>query len=188
MKTKSSVKSFTNIIIMVMISFLFFSCSSTITVTTDYNKGTDFSGYKTYNFVKEVADIPMNELNKNRLSSSIEKELNAKGLTKSEDPDLIIDIQLNTRTEQSATSYTSYYGGHGRRRYSYGGGFSSTHTSINTYIVGTVFINLVDNKKNEMVWQGIGSGTVDFDAKNREEKIEKNVAKIISRYPPEEKK
>lgn len=187
MKTNTNFKLFTNIIFMMLVSGLFTACSS-IKVTTDYDKGTDFSAYKTYNFVVEVAEIPMNDLNKNRLLTSIEKELSAKGLLKSDDPDLIVDIQLNTRMEQSATTHSSYYGGYGRRGYRRGGGFGTSYTSIDTYVVGTVIINLVDNEKNVMVWQGIGEGTVDFEAKNREEKIEENIAKILNGYPPKESK
>lgn len=188
MKTKTNFKLFKNIIFMMLISGLFMACSTTVKVTTDYDKSTDFSKYKTYNFIEEVANIPMNDLNKKRLIASIEKELATKGLVVSDDPDLMVDIQLNTRTEQSATTHSSYYGGYGRRRYGYGGGFGTSHTSIDTYVVGTIFINLVDNKENVLVWQGIGDGTVDFDAKNREAMMEKNIAKIMYGYPPEEKK
>ena len=185
---KTNFKLAKNIILMMLISSLFVACSSSIKVTTDYDRGTDFSTYKTYKFVKEVADIPMNDLNKNRLLTSIEKELNAKGLVKSDDPDLIVDIQISARQEQSATTHSSYYGGYGRRGYRSGGGFSSSYTSIDTYIVGTIFIDLVDNKENVMVWQGVGEGTVNFEAKDREAMMEKNIAKILSGYPPEEKK
>jgi len=187
MKTNTLFKSITSIIASVMIALMFTACSSTMKVTTDYDKATDFSTYKTFNFVEEVADIPMNDLNKRRLLTAIEKELTAKGLEKSDNPDLVVDIQLNARQEQSATTQSSYYGGYGRRGYRRGGGFSTSTTNINTYVVGTVFLNLVDNKKNELVWQGIGEGTIDFDAKNREEMMEKNVAKVLQGFPPNEK-
>lgn len=184
MKTHTNFKSLTSIIVLMLIACLFTACSSSIKVTTDYDKGTDFSTYKTFMFVKEVADIPMNDLNKNRLLTTIEKELNAKGLVKSDEPDIIVDIQLSTRQEQSATTHSSYYGGYGRRGYGRGGGFGTSYTSIDTYVVGTVIINLVDNKENTLVWQGVGEGTIDFDAKNREAMMEKNIAKILYGYPP----
>lgn len=189
MKTKTNFNLFTNIIFVILISGLFTACSS-IKVTTDYDKGTDFSTYKTFMFVKEVADIPMNDLNKSRLLTSIEKELTAKGLVKSDDPDLVVDIHLSTRKEQSATTTSTggYYGGYRRRGYGWGGGMGTSYTSVNTYIVGTVIINMVDNKKNVLVWQGIGDGTVDFDAKKREAMMEKNIAKIMYGYPPKKKK
>jgi len=38
-----------------------------------------------------------------------------------------------------------------------------------------------------LVWHGVGEGTIDFDAKNREAMMEKNVAKILNKYPPEVK-
>ena len=188
MKTKTNFKLAKNIILLMLISSLFMACSSSIKVTTDYDKGKDFSAYKTYKFVEEVSNIPMNDLNKNRLLNTIEKELIAKGLIKSDDPDLIVDIQISTRQEQSATTHSSYYGGYGRRGYRAGGGFSSSYTSIDTYVVGTIFINLVDNKENVLVWQGVGEGTVNFEAKDREAMMEKNIAKILYGYPPQEKK
>jgi len=109
-------QTFNSIKVLVLIVIIT-ACSSSIKVTTDYNKGTDFNAYKTFNFVEEVANIPMNELNKNRLLNTIEKELIAKGLLKSENPDLIVDIQISARQEQTATTHSSYYGGYGRRGY-----------------------------------------------------------------------
>ncbi len=188
MKTKTSFKAFVNMFTVIMITGLFIACSTSIKVTSDYDKGTDFDTYKTFQFVEEISAIPMNDLNKNRLLSAIEKALTEKGLSKAENADLVVDIQMTTRQEQSATSYSTYYGGRGRRGYGWGGGFSSTYTDVNTYIVGTLIINLVDNKENELIWQGVGEGTVDFDAKNREAMIEESVAKILYSFPPNETK
>ena len=167
-------------------TILISSCSST-KITVDYDRLIDFNNYKTFQFAEETAQLPMNDLDRSSLLTAIENELTSKGLTKSENPDMAVDIQLRFREEKSASSSSSYYGSYSRRRYGYSTGFSTTHTTIDSYIVGTIFINLIDHASNEMVWQGVGEGTVDFDTKDREKNINKNIAKIFSNYPPETK-
>lgn len=183
MKTKSLLQIFA---LIAFILGIVTSCSST-KITVDYDKSTDFNTYKTFQFVGETSQLPMNDLDRNRLLTAIENQLISKGLTISENPELAVDIQLKFREEKSASSSSSYYGSYGRRGYGYSSGFSTTTINIDSYIVGTIFINLIDNAKNELVWQGVGEGTVDFDAKNREKNFNKNISKVFSNYPPETK-
>ena len=36
----------------------------------------------------------------------------------------------------------------------WGGGFSTTTINYDTYVDGTLFIDMIDTKKNQLVWQG----------------------------------
>ena len=50
---------------------------------------------------------------------------------------------------------------------------------------GTLFIDFVDNKKKELVWQGIGKGALVIDdAAKKEKRIKEFIAKILEKYPP----
>ena len=96
---------------------------------------------------------------------------------------------MKTETKQTATATNTggYYGyGYGGYRYGYGGGFSTTTINYDTYQEGTLFIEMVDPKKLELVWQGRGNGTMnpDASAKKREDNINYAVKKIFYEYPP----
>ena len=54
---------------------------------------------------------------------------------------------------------------------------------------GTLFIDFIDKNKNELIWQGIGSGALKMsNMDKKEERINEFVNKIISVYPPNLKK
>ena len=53
------------------------------------------------------------------------------------------------------------------------------------YNEGVLFIDIVDNKKNELVWQGIGRGYIYTNkAEKKSEKISAMVNKILLQFPP----
>lgn len=163
------------------------SCSS-IKVSSDFDKTAGFSSYKTYAFTPEAQKMEgINDLNRNRLLSAIETELVAKGFSKAEsNPDVLIDIQLKGEQKQTATANSSGGYGYGYR-YGMGGGMSTTTINYETYVDGTLFVDMIDAKKNQLVWQGRGTKTVDPDAsqKKREDNINYAVKMIFQKYPPQ---
>jgi hypothetical protein len=157
------------------------SCA-TIKVTSDFDKSAQFSGYKTYAFTPEALNLSIEELNRKRLITAVENELSLKGFTKSETPDVLIDLRITGEKKQTATA-TGGYGGYGYR-YGWGGGV--TTVSYDSYTEGTVFVEMIDAAKKQMVWQGRGVGTIDPDAsaEKREKNINYGVKQIFTTYPP----
>lgn len=176
-----------------LLIFLAASCSSSVKVTSDYDKQADFAKYKTYAFSQESLALPVGDLNRARVIAAVENEMAAKGFSKSEDPDLIVDILVRAEEKVDATATTSgtgYYGGrYGGMRYGYGGGFTSTSINYEEYIEGTMFINFVDASTEKIVWQGRGTKTIDEDAnaEKREANINAAINAIIAEYPPQKK-
>jgi hypothetical protein len=162
------------------------SCSS-VKISSDFDSSAGFASYKTYKFTDEAKTLPgINDLNRNRLINAVETELAAKGFTKDEsNPDVLIDIQVKGEQKQTATATNSGGYGYGYR-YGWGGGFSTTTINYDTYVDGTIFIDMIDTKKNQLVWQGRGTKTVDPDAsqKKREDNINYAVKQIFTKYPP----
>jgi len=174
------------------ITFLLFilivaaSCSS-VKVSSDFDKSAGFASYKTYVFTEEAKSLQLDDLNKNRILTAIETELAAKGFSKAEsNSDVLIDVKLKGEQKQTATA-TNSGGGYGYGyRYGYGGGFSTTTINYDTYVDGTLFVDMIDAKKNQLVWQGRGTKTINPDAnqKKREENINYAVKLIFQQYPP----
>jgi len=171
--------------------FLLSACSS-VRVVADYDTSTDFSQYKTFAFYKKGIDkAEISDLDKRRILKAVETELLAKGFTKSENPDILVNIF--TKSEKKVDVSNNYYGGYGYGygRYSYHGWYPWYYgpdfgTTVSQYTEGTLFVDLVDNKKKELAWQGIGSGglVTSGNVSKKEERIKEFVAQIMAQYPP----
>ena len=46
------------------------------------------------------------------------------------------------------------------------------------------FIDIIDAKSKELVWQGEGSGYLTKDTNKKDERIKEFVSKILAQYPP----
>ena len=191
-KTMKAIK-----IIPVLFFFILSSCGSSISVYSDFDKTVDFSQYKTYAFHKKgIEKVQISDLDKKRILNAIDNELVKKGMAKSENPDLLVNIFTKERQEVDLNSYYDYWGygwgyGHGWRGYSYGYGYPyywGGHPYVSTEIEGTLFIALIDAKKNELVWQGEGVGYLTQDHSKKEALINEFVAKILAQYPPQQVK
>jgi hypothetical protein len=163
------------------------SCA-TIKVSSDFDKTAPFAGYKTYAFTPEALALPVDNLNQTRFVTAVENELSLKGFTKSDKPDVLIDMKLVSETKQTATANTSGGYGYGYR-YGWGGGFSTTTINYDSYKEGTLFVDMIDAKKLQLVWQGRGVGTLnpDASAEKREYNIKNAVKMIFEKYPPQVK-
>tara|TARA_B100001079_G_scaffold188160_1_gene162146 strand:- start:27 stop:563 length:537 start_codon:yes stop_codon:yes gene_type:complete len=173
----------------ITILFLFisvlFSCN-TIRVSSDFNKNTDFSKLKTYAFSKNGIDkVKINDIDKKRILRAIDVELYNKGFRKSSiDPDFTINFFTETNQKVNYYPSSNYYGS----AVPYGGmGHYASSWYLNSfrYNEGVLFIDIVDNKKNELVWQGIGKGYIYNDKpEKKSEKINEMVGKILLQFPP----
>jgi hypothetical protein len=161
------------------------SCSS-IRVNSDYDKKVDFSNYKTYAYHKTGIDkVDISDLDKKRILHSIDEVMLAKGFTKNEVPDLLINFFTKEREQVDVNRFNAGWGygwGWGWNPYIWGG-----NTSVNRYTEGTLYIDLIDAKKKELIWQGEGEGVLTKDTNKKDENIKEFVSKILAQYPPQNK-
>ncbi|OIQ21259.1 DUF4136 domain-containing protein [Lacinutrix sp. MedPE-SW] len=166
------------------------SCTS-VRVASDYDKNADFDSYKTFAFFKTGIDkAEISDLDKRRILRAIEAEMIAKGFTKSENPDLLVSIF--TKSREQVYVYNNGFGPYG-----YGWGWSPWYwnngfnrTSVSTSTQGSLYIDLIDASKKELIWQGKGQGylTNSSNIDKKEARIKEFVAKIMTKYPPETNK
>jgi hypothetical protein len=161
--------------------FVFASCSS-VRVATDYDRKANFNNYTSYAFYKPGIDkAEISDLDKKRILRAIDAELSAKGMAKSDNPSLLVSIF--TKERERVDVYNNNFGyGWGWNPWYYGG-YSN---SISRSTEGSLYIDLIDAKTNELVWQGVGSGRLvtGNDIDEREERIQEIVHEIIAAYPP----
>lgn len=168
-----------------LLLFVFTSCS-TVRVATDYDKEVNFNQYRSFAFYKPGVDkAQISDLDKKRILRAIEENLQAKGMNKSEQPDLLVSIF--TKEKERIDVYNNNFGyGWGWSPHWYGGYSTS---SVSRTPEGTLFIDLIDAKTNNLVWQGMGSADlVTHDMEKKEARIREIVMKILAEYPPGSKK
>ncbi len=163
------------------------SCSS-VSVNADYDKNATFDNYKTYAYNKTGIDkVEISDLDKKRILRSIDETMTAKGFTKSETPDVLINFFTKEREQVDVNQFNMGWGfgwGWGWNPWMWGG----NTTTVNRYTEGTLTIDLIDAKKKELIWQGIGEGVLTKCAEKKDENIKEFVTKILEQYPPGVKK
>jgi len=173
-------------LLFLLCSVMLTSCSS-VRVVSDYDTKVDFTSYKTFAFYKKGIDkASVSDLDKKRIMRAVEAELVAKGFSKSVNPDILVSIFTKSREQVNVSDNNIGIGwGWGYNPWFYG----RTNININQYTEGTLFIDFIDKKTNELIWQGIGSGAMKMsNIEKKEERINEFVYKIISTYPPGLKK
>lgn len=162
---------------------IFISSCSSVRVASDYDREANFSNYGTYAFFKPGIDkADISDLDKKRILRAIETEMEQKGFTKSENPDVLVSIF--TKTNENINIYQNqnpYWGyGWGWNPWYWGSGFNT----VNRTSEGTLYIDLIDADDKELVWQGMGTAALAKEVNKKQERINEIVGKIMEKYPP----
>lgn len=151
-------------------------------VKTDFDHQANFSQYKTYSW-QEIK--PANSLWDSRIKNSVDAQLAAKGWTKVDSGgDVAIVAIKTTQTQRSLqTFYDGMGGGWGWRRFG-GGGFGEATTTEQDYKEGTLVVDMYDAKSKQLIWRGSAEDTLSSKAEKNEKNLEKGVAKMFKKFPP----
>lgn len=161
------------------------SCSS-VRVVTDYDESANFNNYKTFAFFKPgIDEAEISDLDKKRILRAIETELLAKGFQKSTNPNMLVSIF--TTAQQRVDVYNNNgwgwggFGPWGWGPWGYGGMYGN---NVSRTTEGTLYIDLIDASKKELIWQGQGTGYLEEDVDKKQKRISKIVSEIMTEYPP----
>ncbi|GIZ07535.1 DUF4136 domain-containing protein [Flavobacterium sp. UMI-01] len=173
-------------LIPLLLVFLLSSCSS-IHVNADYDSKADFTQYKTYAFHKNGIDkAQISELDKKRILRAIDAELTRRGFDKSENPDFLVTFFTKEKERLDVNQFNAGWGwgwGWGWNPFMWGG-----NTYVSSSTEGTLYIDFIDAKKKELVWEGEGIGVLTENRAKKEEQINAFVTKILSQFPPSDLK
>ena len=158
-----------------IISIILFSCSS-LKVAYDYDSSINFNNYSSYAFSKqEIEKLDISDIDKKRILSSIESNMELKGYEFSSSPDLIINVSTKSREDIYISQSYNRYGW-----YAYP--FAQTYRP-SSRVVGLLYIDIIDGKTGNLVWQGNGSGSLYSNKLTRDELISNFVNKVLESYP-----
>lgn len=170
-------------IVLTLFVLIFTSCSS-VRVVTDYDRSQNFSNLKTYAFLKDGVDkTKINDLDKRRILRAIDKNLLEKGFQKSNNPDLFINIFTKERQEINIYNQNLNMPGWGWG-WGWGPSLGWNQTSVSRASNGTLYIDIINAKTRELIWQGSGEGILTSDIRKKEERINEFVKSILDKYPP----
>jgi hypothetical protein len=156
------------------------ACSASMAqdVTTNSMPGVDFSKYHTYKWVTIQGATYPNQIVDAQIKSSIDSQLTAKGLTKTDGDkaDLYIGYQTSIDQERQWNAY-------GTGGFRWGGGMASATSS--TIAIGSLVLDMYDPSTKQLVWTGRVTKTLDPSA-NQEKKqknLDKAMQKLLKNYP-----
>lgn len=178
-----------------VMSVLFAAGSGTAQdVRYNFDGETSFQNFKTYKWVQFKDAAKVNDILDSQIRAALDAELSTKGLTKVEadNADLYIGYQAAVLEDKQFTSYSSNWGygpGWGRGWYG-GGGMGTTQGQTTTIYVGQLVVDMYDSAKQNLVWRGLVSKTLDPKAKpdKQQKNLQKAVQKLLKNYPPPVKK
>ena len=148
----------------------------------DYDKKANFENYKTYAYNKISVDkLEISDLDKKRILYALDAAMPTKGFSKSENPDVLINIFTKERERVNVYNNMGWGPGWG---WGMGWGMGMGFTQTTTTPEGTLYIDIVDAKTKELVWQGIGTGYLTTNFEKKDERIAEFVSKILEKYPP----
>lgn len=160
-------------------------------VSTDYDHNAAFSNYRTYSWVDLKAS---NDLWKDRISSAVDEQLSAKGWSKvPSGGDASVSAYGSTKARYEQQTYFNDLGGFGWRygwRGRWGGGWgpgfgTTATTTVDRIPVGTLVVDVFDTNNKNLIWQGESSETLSEKPDKNEKKLEKDVAEMFKKFPPE---
>ena len=150
------------------------------TITTDYDHNVSFGNYKTYSWGKvETSNSIWNE----RVKSAVDAQLGAKGWTQvSSGGNVVVNAFGKTHPEHTLnTFYDGFGGGWYWRGF---GGFGEATTTVDTYRVGTLVVDMFDASTKNLIWRGVSSDTLSSNPEKNTKKLDENVHKMFEHFPP----
>lgn len=162
-----------------------FSCT-TVRVSYDYDKATDFSNYRTYNYFQDL-ETGLSELDTKRLLHAIDSTMQIKGFQFSEEPDFYINIQTREFKNPNRNTVGVGVGGTGGN---VGGGVSLGLPIGPANLEKEIIFDFVDSQKDELFWQAVTESAFRENASPtaKEQKLQQIVMKVFARYPPSQGK
>jgi hypothetical protein len=176
---------FGSLILLVLLASLT-GCSS-LTVNYDYDQNVEWGKYKSYAWM-EKTDSPTNptqpmpdtKLWDQRFANSVKYEMGERGISESDNPDLLVIYHFGSTEKIQVTDwgyrYSDYYWGYGGRQ-----------IYVYQFTEGSLVIDLIDAETKNLVWRGTGTGVVEQKQRTPEEwqaRIDNIIHKIMESFPP----
>lgn len=175
---------------------------STMTVRSDYDELASFTHLRTYAWMHRADDAGGSYANPafnspltgRRIRDAVDQALAHRGFIRVASGDADFRIAYHVVAEERVTvrqvndlSYRHYgYRSFSPFFYGYPGAGFGTQTYVREYLQGTLILDVVDGKKDELVWRGWASKALDRDPKPDQVQayVAQAVERILEGFPP----
>jgi hypothetical protein len=177
------------------------SCTS-VQIYSDYDRTIDFNHYKTYAWITKsdsAKNLFNNQIVEKNLKYYTDQEMAARGYKMdAQSPDVLLEYHITSQKKSYTTStpiynnstfYNNpYYYNNGGNWYSRPYYFNNTPNIIGynyqqvEYNEGTLLLDIVDRKLNQLVWRGWSVGTLN-DVQTFEVELSGDIHQIFQKYP-----
>ena len=145
-------------IVLAFIATLFLgACASGPQIASNVNPGTDFRAFETYNFMQPLGTDRSNGVRtpiSSRLIASMDREMAARGLTKSDDPDILVDFSVVAQDRidiRQTPTHTTARRSHWHHPWNT---WPTYQTTVRQYTEGSLVIDLIAPKQGMLIAEG----------------------------------
>lgn len=163
-----------------LLASLVAACASTPSVSTDADPQGEFARYRTFRWIQSPQDV--SPLLRQRIVEGVNSQLAARGWTESADADVAIAAHVATRQRQDVDTFyhgPAYAGWGWRGPWAVG----TTGTSVRTYEVGTLVVDLFDTRTRQAVWRGTAKGTIPSSQERLNEGVQAGIVEMFKQLP-----
>ncbi|MEZ4795760.1 MAG: DUF4136 domain-containing protein [Flavobacteriaceae bacterium] len=168
----------------ILVLFLVVAISSCapIYVNYDFERGTNFTKYKTYNYYSDL-ETGLSELDTKRLIDVINAQMQTKGLTLSDTPDFYVNVVSSTYENNNRNTVGVGVGGGNRN---VGGGISIGLPIGQPKMNRVLLFEFIDENGIGLFWQAESESGYNPNAtpEKREAQFNTIVQKVLKGFPP----
>jgi len=176
------------------------ACAPSPKIGYDYDRGVNFSGYHTYDWLSGEQEKTGDRRADNsavdmRIRIAVGSQLRLKGYQKLSEgkPDFYVAYHIGLKDLSPTISSQYYSDGMAGRAFSYSAdtramsGEKPTISEAPSYLTGSLLIDIIDATSNKLVWRGTAAGEVDpgLTSQERDERTRTLVHKMLSHFPPQ---
>lgn len=167
------------------------ACSSGAKIVANSDPMADFGQFETYDFYQQLSTDRggTRTILTTHLLTATTKELEARGFRRSgNNPDLLVDFMASTQDKiqvrsQPTTSVSMHRGRGGAGTWT-GASMGMSTQQVTQTTEGTVAIDVIDRKKNQLVWEAAAVGRVtDKTMNNLGPVVQTAVVDMFAKFP-----
>ncbi len=153
-------------------------------ISSHQDPAADVSAYRTYAYLQPL-DTDEADGTRSRLSTllieAVDRELAARGFRRADDPDLLVNFDLQTAQRQAAAP-PGPPARYRRARYRQWRGHEPAALE---YTEGTLSIDLIDARSNAVVWEGLAQGPMQGEPEQVTPERVRDVVSLIFEHLPD---
>lgn len=171
----------TRLLVMVAAAGLLTACASGPTIVANTSPDADFRQFQTFGFMDQLGTdrssgvrTPLSTM----LMAAASQEMAARGLTRSDDPDLLIDFMVFTedRMDVRQTPTSTVHRSNWHRGFTT---WPAYQTTVRQYTQGSLIIDLIDPRANRLIAEGSAQNRLS-NTEFSQEQINDIVGQVLS--------